>query len=292
MVKDLLPEYWQHLNNARRLTKNTLEAYSSDLARFEQFVLSKEKSFTSIDRADVVEYVKILKESKLDSKTIGRQLATLRGFYKYLILAGYMQRDPTVNIESPKSWQALPNFLTQDDVTALLAQPDDSPIGYRDRAILQLLYATGIRASELINIKLIDVNLTTQLLTCLGKSNRPRNLALNEAAIAALMKYLPVRASWLGQKNSDYLFLTPQVQPLTRPLFWRMIVEYGKKAGLGHVTPHMLRHTFATQLLAQGADLRSVQAILGNSGGNAPVTTHVTNDRLREIYERCHPRAH
>src|SRR5262249_30240735 len=183
-------------------------------------------------------------------------------------------------------------FLTHEEVDKLLAQPDNSDLGIRDRAMLQLLYATGMRVSELIGIKLADINLSTGLLTCLGKGSKERNVPFGREAQEALSRYLPVRAKFLRGKSTSSLFITPQGRSITRQQFWRSIVEYGERSGLGHITPHMLRHTFATHLLEHGADLRSVQIMLGHSDvSTTQIYTHVTNERLRKIYEQCHPRA-
>jgi len=292
MARDLAKEYLTYMAVERGLAASTLESYQRDLERLVQFAARREKSLSSLERSDLFEYVRELRTAGLDPKTVAKHLVTARGFYKFLILDGHIRHDPTINIETPRAWQTLPKFLTHYEVEKLLEQPPDTELGLRDRAMLHLLYATGTRVSELIGLKLSDVNLDGGILTCLGKGSKERNVPFGRSAQEALIRYMPVRTRLLQGKNSNYLFIMPQGRPITRQQFWRSIVEYGEKAGLGHITPHMLRHTFATHLLEHGADLRSVQIMLGHSDvSTTQIYTHVTNERLRKIYEQCHPRA-
>jgi integrase/recombinase XerD len=292
MARDLGKEFINYLAVERGLAANTLDAYRRDLSRLSEFAVRREKALVSLDRGDLLEYLRELRSAGLDPKSVARQLVTVRNLYKYLLLDGHIKHDPTVNIDTPKAWQTLPKFLTHEEIERLLAQPDESDCGLRDRAMLQLLYATGLRVSELIALKLADINLDSGLLTCLGKGSKERNVPFGRVAQTALNQYLPVRAKFLKGKSSSFLFISAQGKGITRQQFWRAIVEYGEKAGLGHITPHMLRHTFATHLLEHGADLRSVQIMLGHSDvSTTQIYTHVTNERLREIYEKCHPRA-
>lgn len=292
MVRNFKREFLNYLAVERGLSTNTLESYGRDLDRFEQYIFKREKMLLSVERADLLDYVKDLRVAGLNVKSVSRHLVTVRNFYKYLILDGHIQHDPTINIENPKAWQTLPKFLIKEEVEKLLNQPDESDTGIRDRAMLQLLYATGIRVTELVTLKLADVNLETGLLTCLGKGSKERSVPFGKVAEACLRDYLPIRAKFTKAAPSPYLFVTPKGKPLTRQQFWKAIVEYGEKAGLGHITPHMLRHTFATHLLEHGADLRSVQIMLGHSDvSTTEIYTHVTNDKLKEIYDKFHPRA-
>lgn len=292
MARDHIAEFLTYLTVERGLAANTLESYKRDLERLSAFAGGREKSLFTLDRADMIGFVHALRASGLDPKTVARYLVTARNFYKYLLLDGHIKHDPTVNIETPKSWQSLPKFLTSEEVEMLLEQPPDSDQGTRDRAMLQLLYATGMRVSELIGVKLTDVNLDAGLLTCLGKGSKERNIPFGRSAQEAIVKYLPIRSRHLKGKSSALLFITHLGKPITRQQFWRTVVEYGDKAGLGRITPHLLRHTFATHLLEHGADLRSVQIMLGHSDvSTTQIYTHVTNERLRKIYEQCHPRA-
>lgn len=291
-MRDFKREFLRYLAVERGLAANTLDAYGRDLERLEAFAVSRGRELLTLERADMLDYVKHLRQEGLEARSISRHIVAARGLYKFLLLDGHIRHDPTVNVEAPKSWQALPKFLTPEEVELLLKQPDQTPEGIRDAAMLQLLYATGLRVSELIGLKLADVNLDTGLLTCLGKGSKERSVPFGRAAEEALRAYLPVRQQVLKGKSSPYLFLSAQGRPISRQQFWKAIVEYGERAGIGHITPHMIRHTFATHLLEHGADLRSVQLMLGHSDvSTTQVYTHVTNERLREVYESCHPRA-
>src|SRR5437868_3459971 len=254
MGRDLSGEFLNYLAVERGLATNTLDSYRRDIERLALFAAKREKSLATLDRADLLDFIKELRVAGLDPKTVARHLVTARNFYKYLILDGHIRHDPTVNIGTPKAWQTLPKFLTHEEVDKLLAQPDNSDPGVRDKAMLQLLYATGMRVSELIGVKLADINLNTGLLTCLGKGSKQRNVPFGRIAQEALSRYITVRTRFLRGKNSPFLFVTSQGRMITRQQFWRSIVEYGESAGLGHITPHMLRHTFATHLLEHGAD--------------------------------------
>jgi integrase/recombinase XerD len=292
MTRDWIKAFLDYLAVEKGLAANTLTSYQRDLVRLQEFAGKREKALTTLARTDLLDYVRELRIAGLDPRSVARHLVTIRNLYKYLLLDGHVQHDPTVNIATPKAWQTLPKFLAHEEVEKLLQQPDDSPRGLRDRAMLQLLYATGLRVSELISLKLSDVNLDTGLLTCFGKGSKERNVPFGRSAQAAIQAYLPVRQKILKNQSSPMLFINSPGSAITRQQFWRSIVEYGEQAGLGHITPHMLRHTFATHLLEHGADLRSVQIMLGHSDiGTTQIYTYVTNERLREVYEKCHPRA-
>jgi integrase/recombinase XerD len=209
------------------------------------------------------------------------------------LLDGHLKRDPSANLESPKSWQSLPKFLISEEVEKLLASPDISTItGVRDKAMLEVLYATGVRVSELVTLKLSDVNADLGLLVTLGKGSKERTVPMGQSAVRWVRRYLSVRPKLLGGKESPLLFLTSKGHQISRQAFWKLIVNYGENAGIGHITPHLLRHSFATHLLENGADLRSVQMMLGHSDiSTTQIYTHITNERLREIYRKFHPRA-
>ena len=204
-----------------------------------------------------------------------------------------MKYDPTVNVESPKAWQTLPKFLTAEEIERLMEEPDvTTDEGLRDRAMTELLYASGLRVSEMVSLTLADVNLEAGLVTCLGKGSKERQVPIGRSAIEWVRRWLPARRRILGDRPVDLLFVTAKGGPVTRQLYWRRLVAHGERAGLGRITPHMLRHTFATHLLEHGADLRSVQMMLGHSDvSTTQIYTHVTNERLRETLQRFHPRA-
>ncbi|MCS6885597.1 MAG: site-specific tyrosine recombinase XerD [Acidobacteriota bacterium] len=292
-MRDFKKEYIAYLAAERGLSTNTLEAYCRDVDGLSRYATERGKCLLTLERADVAEYLKHLRQRGLGANTVMRHIASIRGLYKFLLLDGHIKADPTVDLKAPRGRQILPKFLTLEEIELLLAQPDRSTDeGIRDLAMLQLLYATGLRVSELVMLKLKDINLETGLLNCFGKGSKERSVPFGKAAEKALRDYLPVRQRLLSNKASTYLFVGANGKKLSRQQFWKAIAEYGYKAGIGHITPHMIRHTFATHLLEHGADLRSVQIMLGHSDiSTTQVYTHVTNERLREVYERCHPRA-
>jgi integrase/recombinase XerD len=294
MVRDVRKEFYDYLRVERGLSANTIQAYKSDLEKLSLWAGTHlQKDLQSLSREDITAFLRWLREQGLDPRTIARVVVTIRNFYRYLLMDGAIGYDPTVTLESPKAWQVLPKFLTLEEVNLLLEQPDiTQPVGVRDRALLEVLYATGLRASEIVTLKLSDVNFEMGVVICLGKGSRERTVPLGRSALEWLRKYLLIRHQWIGQRTVDRLFVTRQGRPLSRQTLWRILADYSQKAGLGRVTPHMLRHTFATHLLEHGADLRSVQMMLGHADlSTTQVYTYVTNERLREIYEKCHPRA-
>lgn len=293
MGTDIETRFLSYLRVERGLSQNTLTAYRTDLDKLVNFARSKGKDLLSMERDDLTAFIRHLSESGLEPKSIGRTLVTVRNLYKFLLLDGFLKRDPSVNLDSPKSWQSLPKFLLPEEVDRLLDSPDQqTDVGIRDRTMLEVLYATGLRVSELVSLKISDLNLDLGFLITLGKGSKERTVPLGQSALGWIKRYLPVRRKLLGEKSSAFLFLTSRGQPLTRQSFWRIIVDYGEKANIGHITPHLLRHSFATHLLENGADLRSVQMMLGHSDiSTTQIYTHVTNERLKEIYKKFHPRA-
>jgi integrase/recombinase XerD len=293
MNKRIEDAYFDYLRVERGLSPNTIIAYQHDLKKLATFADSIKKDYLSLEKDDMLAFIKRLNQLKLDPKSISRVLVTLRSFYKFLVLDGFLKRDPTANLDSPKSWQSLPRFLISEEVERLLASPDlETEIGVRDKAMMEVLYATGLRVSELVTLKLSDVNLDLGLLTTLGKGSKERSVPIGKSAINWTRRYLGVRPALLNGKTSPFLFISQRGKPLTRKAFWSLIVAYGEKARIGHITPHLLRHSFATHLLENGADLRSVQMMLGHSDiSTTQIYTHITNERLREIYKRFHPRA-
>jgi integrase/recombinase XerD len=292
-MQNVEPRFLSYLRVEKGLSQNTLLAYQNDLEKLSRFAIERDKDLLSLEREDVRDFIKHLHESGLEAKSIGRTLVTVRNLYKFLLLDGYLKRDPSVNIETPKSWQSLPKFLIREEVESLLESPDISTEnGLRDKAMLEVLYATGVRVSELVALKINDVNLDLGLLTTLGKGSKERSIPIGKSAITWIKKYLPIRHKILSNKTTPYLFITAKGQAVTRQGFWKIIVDYGEKAKIGHITPHLLRHSFATHLLENGADLRSVQMMLGHSDiSTTQIYTHITNERLKEIYKKFHPRA-
>jgi len=275
------------------LADNSLQAYRSDLKLFMKILISIGKSLLTMERDDLMAVLATLKDEKRSDSSIARFLSSVRGFYKFALTDGILKHDPTSYLESRKSWQTLPRFLNQDEVNALLEQPDlKDDAGVRDRAMLETLYASGLRVSELTGLKLNDVDLDAGVVTCFGKGSKQRRVPIGRSAISFLQNYLGARRRLLGEKHSDALFVEPGGKPLTRQKFWKIIKEYGRLAKIGDVTPHMLRHSFATALLANGADLRSVQMMLGHSDiSTTQIYTHVTTEHLKTAYKQFHPRS-
>jgi integrase/recombinase XerD len=274
------------------LAQNTVEAYERDLRKYLLFM--REKGTDDITRADVVSFQARLTAEGSSAPSVARSLSAVRGFHKFLVTDGHAGGDPTVNLETPKGWKRLPKTLSVLDVEALLQQPDPStPIGMRDKAMLELLYATGLRASELVGLRLPEVNLERGYLVVMGKGSKERAVPLGEAAASAVQEYLERgRAPLLNGADSDHLFISEMRRRITRQMFWERIKFYTRKAGLGKsVSPHTLRHSFATHLLDNGADLRAVQAMLGHSDiSTTQIYTHVSRERLKKIHEKHHPR--
>lgn len=275
------------------LSNNTLQSYKSDLKTLREFLGKKEKALLTAERDDIIDLLAELKDEGRSDASIARLISTLRGFFKFTLTEKLLKQDPTAYLETRKAWQTLPRFLTQEEVDKLLEQPDlNDDVGVRDRAMLELLYATGLRASELVSLRLPDVDLETGALICLGKGSKQRRVPIGKSSINFLRRYFAVRQRLLKGKHSDMLFIEANGGPITRQKFWRIITRYGESAALGHVTPHMLRHSFATALIENGADLRSVQMMLGHSDINTTqIYTHATNDRLKSAYKQFHPRS-
>ncbi len=293
MAHNIEASFLSYLRVEKGLSQNTLIAYTGDLEKLRAFAESIGKDLLSIERTDITAFIQHLSKSGLEPKSIGRTLVTVRGLYKFLLLDGHLKRDPSINIDPPKSWQSLPKFLLTEEVDRLLDGPDPSTdIGLRDKAMLEVLYATGVRVSELVALKVTDVDLDLGYPITLGKGSKERTIPMGQSSVGWVRKYMGVRHRLLKTKTSNLLFLSSRGQAITRQAFWKTIVGYGEKAKIGHITPHLLRHSFATHLIENGADLRSVQMMLGHSNiTTTQIYTHVTNERLREIYKKFHPRA-
>lgn len=294
MIRDLRSEFLSYARVEKGLSVNTVIAYGRDLKKFEQW-LSRvfQKRIEESTREIIIEFFRFLHESNFAPRTRARISSALRHFFKFLLLDEVIDEDPMLNVETPICARPLPQFLTSEELDLLMAQPNiATDVGVRDRALLEVMYASGLRVSEVISLKLADVDLDKGIVLCFGKGSKERVVPVGRPALDWVKRYLLVRREWLGGRIVDYLFITPRGKLLSRQSVWRKVVTYGRAAGLGHVTPHILRHTFATHLLEHGADLRSVQVLLGHADlSTTEVYTHVTNERLREIYIKCHPRS-
>jgi integrase/recombinase XerD len=275
------------------LSNNTLQSYKSDLKSLCAILEKRNKNLSTLERADLIEVLASLKDLQRSDASIARFVSSIRGFFKFAVADGILKQDPTAHLEARKAWQTLPKFLTLEDVNQLLEQPNlESDLGYRDRTMLELLYATGLRVTELVSLEISDVEFETGVLTCFGKGSKERRIPLGQSALNFLKNYFRIRVRLLKGKTTDALFIEDGGKGITRQKFWKIISRYGELAGLGHITPHMLRHSFATTLLENGADLRSVQLMLGHTDiSTTQIYTHVTNDRLKSAYRKFHPRS-
>ncbi len=287
--------FLNYLRVDKGLSKNTLESYRRDVENFASFIRKRGLQVNQIARQDVVDFLESLYKRGLNSRTAARHLATLRHFFRFGVLEGYIANDPAITIESPKTSQILPEFLSVDEIELLLRQPDMNDIvGIRDRAMIELMYSTGIRVSELCGIRVNDLKVDPGCLRCVGKGDKERIVPVGRRAVQAVEHYLAVsRPQLLRGAISPFLFLTPRAKPMNRIAFWALLSAYGRKAGLRKsLNPHMLRHSFATHLLDRGADLRSVQMMLGHSDiSTTQIYTHVVEERLKQVYKAHHPRA-
>src|SRR5690606_24056646 len=290
-----LQEFLAYLDVERGLAANTLESYGRDLAHFNAFLQEQQQSLSQIDEQTITSYLSTLQREGRSPATIARRSAALKSFFQYLVREDRIQSDPTANLESPKPPKRLPHVLTVEEIERLLAQPDTSrPAGLRDRAMLELLYATGLRVSELVTLDVNHVNLDRGYIRCMGKGSRERMVPLGSMASVAVAAYLAKgRNALIRDPGVKALFVNQHGRRLTRQGFWKILKKYADQAGLEtKITPHTLRHSFATHLLDNGADLRSIQAILFlNDTATTQIYTFISRHRVREEYSRAHPYA-
>ena len=293
MDEDLFKRFLNYLAVEKGLSANTVVSYERDLQKYALF-MKRKKGPDEIQSDDVVSFLGNLSSQGIATPSIARMLSAVRGFHKYLMIDRLAHADPTVNIETPRGWKRLPRTLNSTDVETLLRQPDTSaPIGLRDKAMLELLYATGLRVSELVGLTLPDINLERGFLVVLGKGSKERAVPMGEVAAAVIQDYLDRgRRALLKGKESSSLFISSKRRQITRQMFWERIKFYARTAGITQsISPHTLRHSFATHLLDNGAGLRAVQAMLGHSDiSTTQIYTHVSRERLTRIHEKYHPR--
>ena len=288
--------YLDHLKAGRRLAANTVENYARDLVRLAGFAEARGVGVDGLDRGGLEAFVRELMAAGLAPRSVARTVACVRGFYRFLALDGRVASNPADDLRAPRSWPALPKFLSVEEIDALIRAPDTATaVGVRDRALIELLYATGLRVSELVSLQPGDLRLDAGYLTCLGKGGRERLVPIGSAAAEWLRRYLgQARSRLLGRRTSDRVFVNARGGVrLTRAGVWKKIKLYARQAGLpADLSPHVLRHSFATHLLERGADLRSIQTLLGHADlSTTQIYTHVLAARLRAIYDECHPRS-
>lgn len=292
-MEERVREFTEHLFVEKRHSPHTVDGYRRDISRFVAF--QPRKSFQFITPSDIREFLLSLHNQGLSSRSIARSLSSLKSFFKYLVGESLIKENPVETLETPKIWRKLPHTISLNEVESLLNQPDtETPLGLRDKAMLEVLYATGVRVSELISLELNDLNLEVGFIRSFGKGGKERVIPLGEVAQSYLKIYLEKsRPLLVKNKNLPGLFISRRKMPMTRQAFWKTLKQYVLKANISApVSPHTLRHAFATHLLERGADLRSVQQMLGHSDiSTTQIYTHVVQERMREVFDQCHPRS-
>jgi integrase/recombinase XerD len=293
MERELVREYFAYLRVERGLSANTLTNYAHDLDKLQEFAQGVGKSLQLLSRDDLSECFRRLTRTGLSPRTVSRIISSARGFYKFLLRDGFIKEDPLANILAPQAGRHLPNFLTEEDVGCLLNAPNTETYeGLRDRAMLELLYATGLRVSELTGLVATDINFERGLLTCHGKGSKQRYVPIGRSALLWLEAYRRVRHFLLGDAHVKAFFVRMGGKPLTRYNFTEILKRYCVELGFENISPHTLRHSFATHLIQHGADTRSVQSLLGHSDlATTQIYTHLSREHLRQTYDDFHPRA-
>ncbi|HTG86861.1 MAG TPA: site-specific tyrosine recombinase XerD [Pyrinomonadaceae bacterium] len=291
MDRDLKKEFLTYIQVEKGLARHTLESYERDLTRLQEWASGTGKQIAELTRPDLRKWIASLSRDGLAPTSIARAVSATRGFFKFLMLDGHIKSHPAEDLDTPQRFSYLPKFLTEDEIDRLLAAPNIStPEGIRDRAVLEVMYASGLRVSELVALKQADVDLLAGLLVCHGKGSKERRVPLGKSSIHWLQQYAAVKAGY-GKQSFPNVFLH-RGKPFTRHIAWAMIKRHAERAGIKNVSPHTLRHSFATHLLQRGADSRSVQALLGHSDiSTTQIYTHMTDVHLRSAYNRHHPRA-
>jgi len=294
-----LERYLDHLRVERRLASHTLDSYARDLRELDAFAADESRALEQLDRHALEAFVRGLMSRGQSPRSVARAVASIRGLYRYLALEGQVSVNPAEDLRPPRAWPALPVSLSLEQVDALITQPDvNTPLGLRDRAMIEVLYATGLRVSELIAVRAADLHLREHYLTCVGKGNKERIVPIGDVATGWVDRYQRearptlVKAGARGSRPAPRLFLNARGGALSRVGCWKILKGYGARAGLPRtLSPHMLRHSFATHLLERGADLRAIQMMLGHADlSTTQIYTHVLEARLRAVYERFHPR--
>lgn len=297
MLEYAIEDFFHFLRIERGLSENTLSSYKRDLTNYLQYMKDHDKttSWDKISRTDIMGFLYMLKDQEKSTATISRHISSIRSFHQFLIREQITSNDPSLHIETPKKDRKLPDILSQDEVDRLLDIDMNSKLSIRNKAMLELLYATGLRVSELISLKVSDLHLTMGFVQCFGKGSKERIVPLGDTAKYYLEKYISESRGSLIKKNiqEDSLFVNQHGRRLTRQGFWKILKGLTLEAGiLKKITPHTLRHSFATHLLENGADLRLVQEMLGHADiSTTQVYTHVTKARLKDMYQTYHPRA-
>ncbi len=293
---DIIEGFLSYLAAEKGLSRNTVSSYHLDLKKFRAFLLLKDKEFPVFSKNDIVDYIQNLRDESYSIASICRGLSTLKSFSRYLLLEHHIQDDPSENLESPRKWERLPKAISIEDMKTFLesntADIGSNPVAVRDSVMFELLYSSGLRVSELISLRLEDVSFDAGFLRVTGKGSKERIVPLHMRALERLRDYIDTeRPAILKKKRSVFLFITRRGGPMTRQRFWQTMKILGRKTGLD-ISPHTIRHSFATHLLEGGADLRSLQKLLGHADiSTTQIYTKVTSDRMKQVYAKYHPRA-
>jgi integrase/recombinase XerD len=297
MLTHAFEDFFHYIQIERGLSENTLKSYRRDLNQYSRYIdkVMQKSTWQSVNRNDIVGFLHMLKDDNKSAATISRNTSTIRLFHQFLIREQIIDHDPSLHIETPRKDRKLPDILSPSDIEKLLTITETTPLAIRNKAMLELLYATGLRVTELITLQVSDLHLTMGFVRCLGKGSKERIVPLGDHARDAVEDYLENARTILTKNKSDQnmLFVNQHGRPLTRQGFWKVLKTVATNAGLQkRITPHTLRHSFATHLLENGADLRAVQEMLGHSDiSTTQIYTHVTRTRLKDIYQSYHPRA-
>jgi integrase/recombinase XerD len=288
-------DYLDHLRAERGLSSNTVSAYRCDLQKLLAWAESREQPIEEVKARDIASFLAHLRALGLSARSAGRAVHAIRGFYRFLVREEKVKEDPMENVRSPRPFKPLPRFLNRSQVEALLKAPDSrTPLGLRDKAILETMYASGLRASEVTHLLTENIDTDIGLLRIFGKGRKERLVPIGSSALAAIKRYeREGRARLLKRKRTRELFLNHSGEALSRMGLWLIVRRHALKVGVAHIlTPHVLRHSFATHLLENGADLRALQAMLGHADiSTTEIYTHVTRERLRQVFDKFHPRA-
>lgn len=283
--------FLNYLTVEKGLSANTLEAYKRDILKFVNFLDKSGIKITKFKRSDLTAFLLHLRDSGNQSATLARNIAALRGFCKFMLLEGLIEEDPIENVSTPRGWKRIPNIVGVEEVCSLLDKPSGKKFSLRDRAMLAMIYSSGLRASEVINIKMTDINFEAGFITIRGKGSKERVVPINEAALETVKEYMEEsRPDLLRKRTSQYLFLAKGGKPMTRQRLWQLIKVYSKELS-AKISPHVLRHCFASHLLDGGADLRALQKMLGHTDiSTTQIYTKVTPERLKKVHKQHHPR--
>jgi len=293
---DTLQDFLSYLTAEKGLSRNTVASYHLDLKKFRVFLASRDKDLPAFSKNDIIDFIQKLRDETYSTASICRFISTVRSFCRYLVVESRISEDPSENLESPRRWERLPKAISVEDVTSFLELGDSDalsePVAGRDAVMFELLYSSGLRVSELISLRLEDISFDSGFLRVTGKGSKERIVPLHMRALERLKKYVSIgRPEILRKNKSPYLFITGRGGPMTRQRFWQIMKQLGKRTGLD-ISPHTIRHSFATHLLEGGADLRSLQKLLGHADiSTTQIYTKVTTDRLKQVYSKHHPRA-